>query len=132
MIKSHVSISRHVYSVFQNIKTNWLSWSDTIVLGNSCSLNIFLMKTLATSIVLRILREIIYYIFINLSTIIIICLYSLLKNRFITKLIKISCYLYIKIDNDWSTSCFFACHDFSCAQIEQNWIYFHTKSCIIS
>ena len=44
MIKSHVSISRHVHSVFQNIKTNWLSQFDTIVLGNSCNLNTFFMK----------------------------------------------------------------------------------------
>ena len=72
---------------------------DIIKLGNLCSLKTYLIKYLATKIVLIESIEIIYRIFVKRSTTIIIFVNLLLLSKSTIKLIKISRYFYIGIGN---------------------------------
>ena len=72
---------------------------DNIKLENPCSLKIYLIKYLATKIVLIEFIGIIYRIFVKWSTTTIIFINLLLLNRSTIKSIKILRHLYIKIDN---------------------------------
>ena len=78
---------------------NWLLWLDIIKLGSLCSLKIYLMKYLATNIILIKFRGIIYYIFIRRLTTTIIFINLLLLGKSTIKLIKILHYFYIRIGN---------------------------------
>ena len=130
MIESHASIFNLVYSIFQNIETNWLSQSDIIVSDNSCNLKTFLINILITVLTSRNSRAIRYYNFMSLSIIIMILIYLLLFDRLTTKSIKISHHHYIKIDIDCSTFCFYLWKIFSCIQVWHSCIYYHIKSCV--
>ena len=105
-IESCASIFNLVHSVFQNIETNWLLWSDTIMSDNSCNLKTFLIKTLITVLTSRNLRAMRCYSFMSLLITIMMFVYSLLFNRSTMKLIKISYYYHIKISIDCNTFCF--------------------------
>ena len=72
---------------------------DIIELGNLYSLNIYLIKYLATKIVLINSIGIIYCIFIKRLTTTIIFVNPLLLGKSTIKLIKISRHFYIGIDN---------------------------------
>ena len=130
MIESHASIFNLVHSVFQNIETNWLSQSDTIMLDNLYNLKTFLINTSTTVLTLRNSRTMRYHNFVSLLIIIMMLIYLLLFNKLMTKLIKISHYYYIEISIDCSIFCFYLWNFFSCIQVWHSCIYCCTKSCI--
>jgi hypothetical protein len=72
---------------------------DIIKLGSLCSLKTYLIKHLATEIVLIKSIGIMYCIFIKRLTTTIIFINPLLLNKSTIKLIKISLYFYIGIGN---------------------------------
>ena len=72
---------------------------DIIELGSLYSLKIYLIKHLATKMVLIESIGIIYRIFIRWLTTTIIFVNLLLLGKFTIKSIKILCYFYIKIGN---------------------------------
>ena len=74
-------------------------WLDIIKLGSQYSLKTYLIKHLATKIVLIDFIGIIYRIFVRQLTTTIIFINPLLLGRFTIKLIKISRHFYIRIDN---------------------------------
>ena len=112
-VDNHALIHSHSYNIFQNVKINWSSWSDIIISDNLCSLNIFFMKTLTTSIISSIFSKIICLIFMSWLIIIMIFVYSLLSDSSIIKLIKILYHYLMKTDKSLSISCFFTCQSFS-------------------
>ena len=132
VIKSHASIFNLVHNIFQNVETNWLSWSNIIMSDNLCNLKIFLIKTsitISTSKNSKIMR---YHNFVSLSTTIMMFIYSLLFDKSMMKLIKISCYYHIKISINYNIFCFYLWNFFSCIQIWHSCMYHYTKSCISS
>ena len=129
-VDNHALIHSHSHNVFQNVKINWSSQSDTIMSGNSCSLNTFFMKTSATSITSSIFSEIMCLIFVSQLTTIMTFVYSLLFDSLTMKLIKISHHCLMKTDKGLNTSCFFTCQNFSQTHVWQNHTYLHTKLCI--
>ena len=78
---------------------NWLPQLNTIELGSLCSLKTYLIKYLATKIVLINFMGIICRIFIRRLTTTIIFINLLLLGRSTIKLIKILRHLYIRTDN---------------------------------
>ena len=73
---------------------------DTIKLKNLYNLKIYLIKYLATEMVLIKSIGIMYCIFIKQLTTTIMFINLLLLSRLTTKSIKMLCYFYIKIDNN--------------------------------
>ena len=130
VIESHASIFNLVYSIFQNIKTNWLSWSDIIMLDNLCNLKTFLMKISTTILTLKNLRAMRYCNFMSLLTIIIMLIYLLLFNKSTMKLIEILCHYCIKISIDCNIFYFCLWKIFSCIQVWHSCMYCCTKLCI--
>ena len=86
---------------------NWLLRLDIIKLGSLYSLKTCLIKHLATKIILIKSIGIIYRIFIRRLTTTIIFVNPLLLGKSTIKSIKILRYLYIGINNSWSTPYFF-------------------------
>jgi hypothetical protein len=78
---------------------NWLLQSDTIELGNLCSLKMYLIKHSATETVLIKFMGTIYRIFVRRLTTTIIFINLLLLGKSTIKLIKISRHLCIGIGN---------------------------------
>ena len=131
-VENCASIFNLVYNIFQNVETNWLSWSDIIMSDNSCNLKTFLIKTSTTISILRNLRAMRCHNFMNLSTTIMMFIYSLLFDRSTTKLIKISCHYYIEISINCNIFCFCLWEIFSCIQVWHSCTYYCTKSCILN
>ena len=132
MIESCTSIFNLVHNVFQNIETNWLSWSDIIMSDNSCNLKTFLINTSTTVSILRNSRTMKCHNFMNLSTIIMILIYLLLFDRSTTKLIEISHHCCIEISIDCNIFCFYLWETFSCIQVWHSCMYHLTKLCILN
>ena len=130
MIESCASIFNLVHNVFQNVETNWLSWSDTIMSDNLCNLKTFLIKTSTIVSTSRNSKAMRCCSFMSLSTTIMMFVYSLLFSRSMMKSIKISYHYYIKIDIDYNTFCFYLWEIFSCIQIWHSCMYYCIKSCI--
>ena len=78
---------------------NWLLWLDIIKLESLYSLKIYLIKYLATKIILINSIGIMYRIFIRRLTTTIIFINLLLLGKSTIKLIKILRYFYIRIGN---------------------------------
>ena len=130
MIESHASIFNLVYSIFQNIETNWLLQSDIIMSDNSCNLKTFLIKTSTTVSTSRNLRTMRCHSFVNLSTTIMMFIYSLLFSRSTTKSIEILHYHHIEISIDYNIFCFYLWEIFSHIQVWHSCTYHCIKSCI--
>ena len=131
-VKSCALILSCVHNVFQKIVINWSSWLDTIMSGNSCSLNMFFMKTSATSITSSIFSEIMCLIFMSWLTTIMTFVYSLLFDSSTTKLIEISRHCFMRMSKNLNTSCFFMCQSFSQTHVWQNYTYLYTKLWILN
>ena len=119
-----------LHNIFQNVKINWSSWSDTIVSDNSCSLNMFFVKTSATSITSSVFSRIMCLIFVSWLTTIMTFMYSLLFDSLTMKSIEISHHCLMRMNKNLNTSCFFACQSFSWTHVWQNCTYLCTKLCI--
>ena len=89
----------YLYKACQKSKINWLLQLDTIKLENLYSLKIYLIKYLATEIILINSIGIIYRVFVKRLTTTIIFINLLLLSRSTIKLIKILRHLYIGTSN---------------------------------
>ena len=89
----------YLYKACQKSKINWLLQLDTIKLENLYSLKIYLIKYIATEIILINSIGIIYCIFIKQLTTTIIFVNPLLLGKSTIKSIKISRHLCIRTDN---------------------------------
>jgi len=93
--------------LYSDVKFSNVLWLNIIILNNLYNLKTFLIKISIIILILRNLKIIKYYNFVNLLIIIMMFVYSLLFNRLITKSIKISYHYHIKIDINHNISCFY-------------------------